>query len=292
MPQSIINTKNPNNADIVLLGANYDKTSSFGKGANKGPRAIVGCLDTQIEFYERFTGTIPVANHKIAYSDLGDLNTLSPEQMVRKVGAEFEKYYSKNKFAIILGGEHSVSNGAFQVLSRSEKPQDITILQIDAHTDMRDTDEDYNDEPYGKYAHACVMRRACELGFPLVQVGIRAYSKEEHDFFSKKESSKIFEWGKSNVSPQAIVNAIATKKVYFTLDVDGIDPSCMPATGTPVQGGLDWYYALRLISLLFQKKEVVGADIVEVAPVQNSHLTEYGAAQIVYNMIAHKMKTK
>lgn len=288
MPKSIINTKKLNQADIVILGANYDKTSSFGKGADKGPKAIIDCLNNQIEFYERFTKTDPVANYKIGYFDLGNLNKLTPEKMVERVAVEFKKYYQQKKFILLLGGEHSISNGVFQVLSKIEKPGDITILQIDAHMDMRDTDSDYNDKPWGKYVHSSVMRCACELGFNITQVGIRAYSKEEYDFILKQKNIKFFEWGKGKIpTVNNIINSIKTKNVYLTFDVDGVDPSAMPATGTPVQGGLEWYYTLNLISALFKNKNVLAADIVETAPRPYDTLTEYGAAQIVYNMIAN-----
>lgn len=290
MHQSIINTKKPNQADVVILGANYDRTSSFGKGANNGPKAIVGCLDTQIEFYERFTQTEPAETAKIAYRDLGNLNKLFPERMVTTMSRELEKYYAQEKFIILLGGEHSVSNGAFHTLAKFHNVKNITILQIDAHADMRDTDADYNDKPHGKYAHSCVMRRAVEMGFYTVQVGIRAYSKDEYEFFSLHKKVKVYEWGKEKApSIEAIIRSIPTKDVYLSIDVDGIDPSYMPATGTPVQGGLEWYYTIKLIQNLFQSKHVLAADIVEVAPRAYDRVTEYGAAQICYNIIAGKM---
>lgn len=290
MPQSIINTKNLNQAEVVLIGANYDRTSSFGKGANNGPKAIVGCLDTQIEFYERFSRTEPINTAKIAYRNLGNLNKLSPERMVNTVAREFEKYHLQGKFVVLLGGEHSISNGAFQTLATTRASNDITILQIDAHADMRDTDADYNDKPYGKYAHSSVMRRAVEAGFHTAQVGIRAYAKEEYNFFSQNKKVKIYEWGKKKIpSIKTVINSISTRYVYLSVDVDGIDPSHMPATGTPVQGGLEWYYTLDLIKKLFKSKHVLAADIVEVAPRSYDHMTEYGAAQICYNIIAGKM---
>lgn len=288
MPASIINCNNPKDADVVLIGANYDVTSSFGKGADKGPAAIVGCLNSQIEFYERFTKTVPAEELKIAYHDLGDLNDFSPEDMVERVRAIYEKYFETGKFLILLGGEHSVSNGPWQTIAKHEDVKNITILQIDAHLDLRDTDADYNDEPHGKYAHSCVMRRAAELGYNIVHVGIRAYSKDEYDF-AKSKGLVVFEWGASkSPAPEEIIAAIKTDKVYLTIDVDGIDPAHMPATGTPVQGGLEWYYTIELIQELFHTKNVVAADIVEVAPRAVDTLTEYGAAQLCYNIIAFK----
>lgn len=281
--ESIINCADPLEAKVMLLGANYDKTSSFGKGADKGPKAIKKCLDEQIEFDEKFTRSL-----KIAYHSLGDLNVFSPEKMIYIVARNFLYFYDKEKFIITIGGEHSVSNGPFKALALRENPGDITIFQIDAHLDMRDTDADYNDKPWGKYAHSCVMRRGAELGFKTTQVGIRASSKDEYAF-AEKHGSKVFRWGRGHIpSIDVVVNSIETEKVYVTIDVDGFDPSHMPATGTPVQGGIEWYYGLDLLKKVFKEKDVVATDIVEVAPRPHDHLTEYGAAQIVYNMITWK----
>ena len=275
--------------DVTILSANYDKTSSFGKGADRGPAAVLGCLNNQIEVFERFTETEPVSSLKINQQDIGDLNGLSPEQMAEKVSEEFTKSQSSSEFTILLGGEHSITNGSLKSLSKDAG--DITVLQIDAHMDLRDDDSDYANPPHGKLAHSCVMRRASEMGFPIVQVGVRAYSKEEKQFAESKDGIKTFEWGTQPIpSIEEIIDSVKTEKVYITLDVDGIDPAHMPATGTPVQGGLEWYYTLKLLDTLFQKKKIVAADIVEVAPRPNDTLTEYGAAQILYSMIAYNKK--
>ena len=124
------------------------------------------------------------------------------------------------------------------------------------------------------------------MGYNLVQVGIRAYSKDEADYFSSFKNIKVFEWNGDKIpSISKVVSAIKTKKVYISIDVDGIDPAYMPGTGTPVQGGLEWWYTLKLLEKVIEKKQLVGADVVEVSPVPDNVLTEYGAAQIVYNMI-------
>lgn len=292
MASSIINCPNPEEADVVLLGANYDVTSSFGKGADKGPMAIIDCLHTQVEFLERHTQTSPAEEIKIAYHDLGDLNHLSPEEMVEYVRSVHEHYFSLGKFVIVLGGEHSITNGPVQALARQGLAQSVTVVQIDAHLDLRDTDADFNDAPHGQYSHACVMRRVFENGFNMVHLGIRAYSSAERDF-ARENNLKIFEWGQGQKhSCHDIINAIKTDKVYLTLDVDGIDPVHMPATGTPVQGGLSWDYLYGFLAELFKSKSVISADVVEVAPRAGDTLTEYGAAQLVYSLIAFKTLKK
>lgn len=288
MAEGMVNCDDASEADVVLMSAQYDVTSSFGKGADKGPQAILKCLNEQIESFERMTRTEPSESLKIAYHDLGELNALPPEEMVKRVAEEYEKLFSAGKFVILLGGEHSVSNGSFQAIARAGNPQDVTILQIDAHLDLREDDTDYNPTPFGRYAHSAVMRRAFELGFRIVPVGVRTYSREEYDF-AKKNNIKAFEWGAATPSITSILEAIPTQKVYITIDVDGIDPSHLPATGTPVQGGLSWWFALKLLERVLKEKEVIAADIVEVAPRPNDQLTEYGAAQLCYNIIAGKM---
>lgn len=139
------------------------------------------------------------------------------------------------------------------------------------------------------------MRRASEFGFPILAVGVRAYSKDELDFaLAHSKQITVVEWGRVElgrlgIAPRDIVAKIQTDDVYLTVDVDGFDPAHMPATGTPVQGGIEWYFGLELIREIFARKRVIGVDVVEVAPRPGDTLTEYGAAQIVYDMIAAKL---
>lgn len=285
-------SKNPGMNDVLLFGIEYDKTSSFGKGADKGPKAIIECFDTQLEIYERYTKTNPARNLKISSMILSDLNEKEPESMVKEVSSEFKKRINTHKFVIGLGGDHSVSAGIFNAWSKTKLKNNITILQIDAHLDLRDDDSDYCLNP-SKFAHSCVMKRALDMGFRIVPVGIRAYADFEMET-AKKNGVKFFEWpcDENKKLIKDILNSIKTQNVYITLDADGIDPSHMPATGTPVQGGLSWKFTFDLLKEVFEKKNVVGADIVEVAPRENDQLTEYGAAQLCYYMIALKFKKK
>jgi len=277
---SIINCARSSEADVVLIGAAYDGTSSFGKGADRGPRAIRECLDTQIEFHDRISDSAPAERLRIAWVDAGDLADLDPETMVDRLGRVYREHDADLR--VLVGGEHSVSNAAF--LAHAEHAADTTILQIDAHADLRQDDSDYNDEPHGRFAHCSVMRRAHDLGFRIVQVGIRAYSSDERALFSDPRI-RVFEWGPSPPSADRIVSAISTERVYVTLDVDGLDPSCMPATGTPVPGGLSWYETVDLLGSVARARRIVGADVVEVCPRDGDSLTEYSAAQLIYSLI-------
>lgn len=285
-------SRNIKKADVLLLGIEYDKTSSFGKGAAKGPAAILGCFDTQLELYERFTKWSPAKKLKISSTILSDLKDKKPEVMVKEISSEIKKRIPLHKFIIALGGEHSISAGIFDAWSQTKLKNKMTILQIDAHLDLRDDDSDYSLTP-SRYSHGCVMKRALDMGFKIVPVGIRAYPDFELDTV-KANDIKIFEWPcKENKRLiNEILNAVKTKDVYITLDADGIDPAHMPATGTPVQGGLSWDFIFGLLKEVFIQKNVVGADIVEIAPRENDQLTEFGAAQLCYYMIALKFKKK
>jgi agmatinase len=291
MPEQWFSTEKKH-ADVVLLGIPYDRTSSFGKGADKGPEAILKCFP-QLELYERFTKWRPSEHVKIAHVLLPGIADMEPPEMVKEVSSQVSHYLKDNKFVIVLGGEHSIGAGIFDAWAKHHNPKDITIVQIDAHMDLRQDDSDYNELNPTKYAHSCVMRRAGEHGFHLVQVGIRAYADFELEA-AYHHKVKVFEWPRKEDEHllKSILNSIHTKHVYITLDVDGIDPAHMPSTGTPVQGGLSWLFTLELLSSLFHHRDVVGADIVEVIPGGVGQLTEFGAAQLAYFMIAHKFKHK
>ena len=161
---------------------------------------------------------------KIAHTESPGLQKMAPDEAhaaVVKMCAE-----SPSPLTFLLGGEHSMSFGALKALAKKHDPKDVTIFQIDAHCDLRKDDSDYNDTDPTEYAHSAVMRRAHEMGYNLVQVGIRAYSKDEANYFSSFKNIKVFEWNGDKIPTiQKIVSAIKTKKVYISIDVDGIDPA-------------------------------------------------------------------
>lgn len=289
MAQSIISAKSIASADAVIVSAPYEKTASSHKGTVAGPKAVIGQLNKQIEFFDRTFKVEVNSKVAIAHQDLKGIEKLSPEKALNKITDQCSALITKDKFVFLLGGEHSVSLGMFQALAKKVNPKDVTILQIDAHCDLRDNDSDYSDTP-SSYAHSAVMRRASELGYRLVQVGIRTYSTEEYTYFSNpKNNVTVFEWGVGKVPAIAdILKAIKTKYLYISIDVDGFDPAHMPGTGTAVQGGLEWWYGIELLEKAIRAKELIGADIVEVSPTKDTVLTEYGAAQLCYTMLANK----
>jgi agmatinase len=292
MIKTIINEKDISKADVVLMSAGYEKTASSHKGTVYGPEKVIECLDTQIEFFYRKFKVEVNDFVKTTHLYLDNLENLSPIETLKKIRSTAESLIKKNKFIFLLGGEHSVSIGVFQALAEKYNPKDVTILQIDAHCDLREDDGDYSENP-SPLAHSTVIRHASSLGYKIVQVGIRTYSRDEYEYFSnKKNNITVFEWGKKIPSIASIIKSIKTKYLYITIDVDGFDPAHMPGTGTPVQGGLEWWYGIDLIEKAIKKSELIGADVVEVSPVPDSVLTEYGAAQLVYTIITNKFQKK
>ncbi|MFA7191896.1 MAG: agmatinase [Candidatus Paceibacterota bacterium] len=294
MVDSIISAKKIEDADVVILSAAYEKTASSRKGTASGPSAVMKMLDSKLELFDRNYKKNVCEYVKIGHKDVGNISKMTPQKALDKIVAESTKILDKDKFVFLLGGEHSVSLGLLTALSKKINPKDVTVVQIDAHCDLRNDDSDYSDDPTN-LAHSCVLRRVNELGYPLVQVGIRTYFKGEYEYFSDpKNNIKTFEWGNDKKVPtvEEIVKSIKTKYVYITIDVDGFDPAHMPGTGTSVQGGLEWWYGVELLEKIVKSKELVGADIVEVSPMKDSVLTEYGAAQLLYGMVAHKYRNK
>lgn len=275
------------NADAIILGAGYGKSFTFRSGSDKGPEAIIKAFDNNLEIFDRFTLNIPDELFDFGYYNLVYINKGTEEEAVEKIKEAFDA--RRDKFMLMLGGTHTVSNGAFLHLAEKYNPANLTILQIDAHPDLRENTSDYKDGA-GKYDHACVMRRCGELGFNIVQVGIRTYSIYDHEYIKSNPKIKIFEWGKGSIPKiEEIIKSIKTKDVYLTLDIDGLDPAHAPATGTPIPGGLEWFYAQKLIRNLIKDKNLISADIVEVAPFEDDVLTEYSAAQLAYNILSYKL---
>lgn len=293
MVPSIINS-DPDAANVVFIAANNDISSSYGKGADAGPAAVRECLASQIELREPRTGIDAASRLKIGWRDLGDLNgDRSPDALaaaVASVAAACSATLAKGRLPFVIGGDHSNAIGALIALGERHDPSDVTVVHIDAHHDLRLDDADYNERPYGRFSHCSALRPAADAGFRIVSLGIRAFSAEEEEYARRKRRIKTFYWGRTGdfrPPPVAeVMKAVRTEKAYVTVDVDGIDPSFMPATGTPVSGGLSWWYTWDLLQAVCRNRRVLGADLCEVAPRAGDRLTEYNAAQLAYNIVA------
>ncbi|MDD4271323.1 MAG: agmatinase [Patescibacteria group bacterium] len=266
-------------AKVVILPVPYDGTSTWGKGADKGPAAILEAsanmelydIETDSEIYKQNIFTAKPIVEKGA-----------PEKMVKKVNLAAAGFLKQNKFIVTLGGEHSVTAGVVEAYA--EKYKNLSVLQLDAHSDLR---PEYHGS---KYNHACVMSRVREL-CPIVQVGIRSMDVIEKPFIDK---TRVFFaediYNKIGWMDKAISKL--TDQVYITIDLDVFDPSVLPSTGTPEPGGLSWYQVLEFLKKVIINKNVVGFDIVELAPDKNERSSDFLAAKLVYKLLSYKFYGK
>lgn len=260
---------------IVILPVPFDATSTWGKGADRGPAAIIEASNN-MEIYDIETDSevhllgIHTAEPVVVTDD--------PDEMVQSVYKEVKKHLKKNKFVVTLGGEHSVSIGAIK--AHAELFEDLTIVQIDAHADLRD-------EYMGsKNNHACVMARAKELA-PVVQIGIRSMSVEES---YGVEQGRIFYARdiNDNETWKYDMLSILTNNIYITFDLDALDPSIMPSTGTPEPGGLLWYQAIEILRRISERSNIVGFDVTELAPNPNTKAPDFLASKLIYKLLTYK----
>lgn len=266
---------------VVIQQAPYEFTSSYLSGSAKGPEAIIKA-SAYVECYDEELDDEVVNKVGIA--------TLPPIQLEGKVNAEAVeaieqatfKLLDDDKFVVSLGAEHTVTLGF--VKAYLKKYPKLSILQIDAHSDLR---EHYNDNPY---SHASVMARINELGVIICQAGIRAQCREEADLIKQSENIHTFYAHQIRTNPlwiEEIVDPL-NNDVYITIDADGFDPSIMPAVGTAEPNGLFWTETLQLLKKVFKERNVVGFDVVECAPIEGSILSEYTLAKLAYKLIGYK----
>jgi agmatinase len=205
---------------------------------------------------------------------------VGPEAMREDLFKHARRVVRDGKFIFGLGGDHSISSALVRAVMTKHKK--LSVLQIDAHSDLRDT---YHES---RYSHACVMRRIVELGASIVPVGIRAVGPEDHRYMKRNRIVPITARD-CHMEDDWLDRAIdgLGDKVYVTIDIDAFDPAYAPGTGTPEPGGLDWYQVTGLLRLVAAEKTIVGADIVEVAPIPGQVVTEYLAARLAFKLMAY-----
>jgi agmatinase len=262
-------------AKAVVLPVPYEATVSYGAGTRNGPGAII-MASRQVETYDHEFGGEPC---RVGIATLGEVEQVStgPAEMVKKIEQVAHDILSDDKFLITLGGEHSISSGL--VKAHKCKYADLTVLHFDAHSDLRD---EYQGT---KYSHACAMSRIWEIS-DFVSVGIRSFSgsKNEEIAFSEGRIITALEFHK-NENIISNILSLLSGSVYITFDLDGFDPSVMPAVGTPEPGGLLWDETLDVIRAVGNSKRIVGADIVELAPIPGLTYPDFTAARLVYKLI-------
>lgn len=266
-------------ARVLILPVSYEGTVSYGTGTGAGAMAIVDA-SRNMELYEEETDA---EVYKIGIHTLEEFTPReTPAGMMQELYDTTKELLNANKFICMLGGEHSVS--APIIKAHAEKYHDLSVLQIDAHADLRDT---YDGTPH---SHASIMARVVkDLRIPSVQVGIRSISAEEARAIDSGLPTRIF-WardiaGRTDWIDEAVDSL--TDNVYLTIDIDGLDPSIVPTTGTPEPGGLGWYETLMLIRKIAEKKRIVGMDLVEYSYFENYDSPAFLCAKLVYKSLAY-----
>lgn len=270
------------NSAVVILPVPYEGTTTYKKGTCKGPSALIDA-SRNMELFDEVLGfeTFHVGIH--THEEIPPAQT--PEAMTSVLIEQVSEHLADGKFVVTIGGEHSITLGPVQAHAHSKSG--LSILQLDAHADLRDS---YEGTQYG---HGCIMRRCVPFG-PITQVGIRSLSVEEADFLEETATVTTFyahELRDMAARRDEIVSTL-TDEVYVTIDLDVFDPAVMSATGTPEPGGLGWYAVTDLLAKVIEEKDVVGFDVVELLPTSGLHACDFLAAKLVYRLLGHLVGPK
>ncbi|SEE22047.1 agmatinase [Tenacibaculum sp. MAR_2010_89] len=264
---------------VVLIPVPFDGTSTWQKGADKGAEAFLKASEN-MELYDIETNS-EVYKEGIYLADAVTENS-SPEAMVEAVHEVTKRFINKNKFVTLFGGEHSISIGSIKAFN--ECYNNLTVLHIDAHADLR---KEYNGSSCN---HACAVYEANQ-NTNLVQVGIRSMDVSETRVMNKDKVFFAHEMATNEYWMDDVIDQL-TGNVFITFDLDALDPSIMPSTGTPEPGGLFWYETLEFLQKVFKAKNVVGFDIVELCPNPSEKSSDFLAAKLYYKMLSYKFSLK
>ncbi len=267
-------------AAAVILPVPLERTTTYMNGTRNGPAAILAA-SRNMELYDEELELEPYRLCGIATLPAVETQEGPLEAVLREIETAGRRLWADGKFPVALGGEHSLTPPL--VAAARERYPDLSVLQIDAHADLR---EAYQENPY---SHACAMRRVVER-CPAVQVGIRSLSAEEAEALPRL-NTRIY-WAKEIVHRplESLARSVVTdlsEHVYVTIDLDGFDPALVPATGTPEPGGLNWYQVIGLLRLVAQRRTIVGFDVVELLPQPGHHASDFLAARLVYKLLGY-----
>ncbi len=263
----------PEEALFHVIPVPYEKTTSYGKGTAHGPSAILEASQ-QLELFDGYDVPAERGIHTYAPISCED----EPGTVLDAIASRVGRVATLGKLPILLGGEHTVTLGAIRGLQATGV--DVGIVQFDAHADLRASYEG------DSLSHACVMRRIHELKRPIAQIGVRALCLAEHEFRSEERIPHLDadQIAKGSTADKLLPPSFP-EHIYITFDVDAFDLSIMPATGTPEPGGLTWYKALELLTAIAKGRNIVGFDVVELAPIAGLHACEFTVAKLAYNLM-------
>ena len=292
---------------VELIPCPYEETTTYGKGTANGPEAII-TASQELEFYDDeldfdISEELGFKTLEPVVMPLQDAKTAEPFGALYDVCKDS---YIRNKFPIVLGGEHSLSLGSVKAAYdySKEQGQNLTLLHFDAHADLR---QEYEGNPHN---HACAIYqiyKACP-DIQIISVGIRNISRAEMQwlqnisedqikiFYARDQKTNVYKVGNNKTwTAESVVthaSGLANKMLYVTFDVDGLASNLMPSTGTPEPGGLDWYTPVNIISEITKSHQVIGADVVELSPISTFHAPDFLAAKLVYKIASLARKSK
>jgi agmatinase len=281
---------NYDTSKVVILPIAYEATTTYRRGCENGPDSILEASH-QVEYYDeeldRETGCeVGIYTHQTIADTRS--TSVSAEEMLKVTEETVSKLIGDRKFVIGLGGEHSITAGIVEAYRQFYTNEPFTVVQIDAHGDLRHSYEG------SIHNHACVMRRIVDMDLPTVQIGIRAICKEEADLIKEKQLT-VFRAREIANEPnwmERAISAIQTENVFLTIDLDGIDPTLIPGVGTPEPGGLNWYALMTFLQRVCEKHNVIGCDVMELAPLVDSVVSQFTAAKLVYKIIGYQASAK
>jgi agmatinase len=258
----------------------YDSTTEYKSGTREGPQAIIDAS----YYLEQYDAALKIDINEVGVYTLPEVqpHMSGPEHMVERVSQITCDILDKGKLPAMLGGEHSITLGIVRALR--ERYHELSVLHLDAHTDLRDQYQGT------KYSHACVMRRVWEL-CPVVHVGIRSLSREEHDFLAQQKIEPFYAETVDNPNLPTQVVSHLSSQVYVSIDLDVFDPSIMSAVGTPEPGGLNWQQVLGLLHIVASNRQMVGFDIVELCPQEGPNACAILAAKLAFKLMAYAAAT-
>jgi agmatinase len=267
-------------AAAVILPAPLDRTTSYVPGTRNGPRELL-LASAQVELWDEEIGADVHGRGIVTLPEM-DLGSGTMESAIADLGRAAGRILDDKKFLITIGGEHSITSPL--VAEAAKRHRGLSVLQIDAHADLRDS---YQSQ---RHSHACAMRRTIDYA-PLVQVAIRNISEEEVQALPSLKTTIFYDWNMRD-DPSWIAKAVdaLSDTVYITIDLDGLDPATMPAVGTPEPGGLSWRELTMLLRRTFEKTNVVAADVVELCPIPGIASPNFIAAKLVYKLLTYKLR--
>lgn len=273
-------------SEVLILPVPYEATTCYKKGTRLGPSALIDA-SSQLELYDCEFGDEPALRWGVHTLPSLVLDSPAPERAIDAIAAEVAKLARTGKFLVVLGGEHAISIGVARGLHSVFG--DFLTVQLDAHADLRDR---YDSTPY---SHACAARRIAEMG-RIIQIGVRSLDISEARFLQERPDLVVTFFADDLLNGDSYVRGLAEmvdgQKVFLTLDVDVLDPSIMPATGTPEPGGLLWHDALEITRTIARYGDVIGFDCVELSPIPGQPASDFTAAKLVYKSISYVMAAR